>query len=551
MPYHVRGSRPRGCSLWAAARLDGVASVGPGVPGFADVLPHSTVDLPAVLDQRDRLVVSAFFGDHDSNVTIASKSRVLVHLEAERALGIKHVAANAEQMDEVIRIALGYVGADEDAVDEVLVAKWSAKYDLTGPIRIGRRTFTPVITGHHLNHIGTALPSGFDHCLVLCFDGWSEDGSTSMYLYDHGRLDRLAILDRTFLTGRVYGTATQMTVQPDFMTAHSSDTGKMLGLSAFGRHDAELAARIRADLDEINDAHEDGVDHLRKRFGLSDTYSPMPDEQRRHFAATVQKEWEEELLQVVTRFHSLSSRLALVGGCAMNVVANGRLANSGLFSDIFIPAMPSDAGQSLGAVWHRYPQLATPSPYLGRDYGIEATKASVMPMVDDLVAGRVVALYTGASESGPRALGNRSILAVPRSDEVRVRVSEEIKRRESYRPVAPMIRAEDLKRFFDGNLMSPYMTYAYVATAETMDRAPAIVHADGTSRVQTVAPDQHPFVHAVLTALEERGEAPVLLNTSMNVAGSPMVDTPDDARRFLEETAVDVVYLGDQRLVRP
>jgi carbamoyltransferase len=503
-----------------------------------------------MLDQRDRLVVSVFFGDHDSNVTVASRNRVLLHLEAERVLGIKHVAATAEQMDEVVRVALAHVGADEDAVDEVLVAKWSAKYELTGPIRIGRRTFTPVITGHHLNHIGTALPSGFDQCLVLCFDGWSEDGSTSMYLYDHGRLDRVAILDRTFLTGRVYGTATQMTVQPDFMTAHSSDTGKMLGLSAFGRHDPELASRIRADLDEINDAHEDGVDHLRRRFGLSDVYSRMPDEQRRNFAATVQKEWEEELLRVATRFHSLSSRLAMVGGCAMNVVANGRLANSGLFSDIFIPAMPSDAGQSLGAVWYRYPNLVTSSPYLGRHHGIEATKASVVPMVDDLTAGRVVAIYTDSSESGPRALGNRSILAIPRTDEVRVRVSEKIKGRESYRPVAPVTRAEDLQRFFDGAFTSPYMTYAYKAKAETMDRAPAIVHADGTSRVQTVTPDQHALLHAVLTALEERGEAPLLLNTSMNVAGSPMVDTPQEARQFLDETAVDVLYLGDERLVR-
>jgi carbamoyltransferase len=371
-----------------------------------------------------------------------------------------------------------------------------------------------------------------------------------MYLYDHGRLDRVAILDRTFLTGRVYGTATQMTVQPDFMTAHSSDTGKMLGLSAFGRHDPELASRIRADLDEINDAHEDGVDHLRRRFGLSDVYSRMPDEQRRNFAATVQKEWEEELLRVATRFHSLSSRLAMVGGCAMNVVANGRLANSGLFSDIFIPAMPSDAGQSLGAVWYRYPNLVTSSPYLGRHHGIEATKASVVPMVDDLTAGRVVAIYTDSSESGPRALGNRSILAIPRTDEVRVRVSEKIKGRESYRPVAPVTRAEDLQRFFDGAFTSPYMTYAYKAKAETMDRAPAIVHADGTSRVQTVTPDQHALLHAVLTALEERGEAPLLLNTSMNVAGSPMVDTPQEARQFLDETAVDVLYLGDERLVR-
>jgi carbamoyltransferase len=454
-------------------------------------------------------------------------------------------------MDEVVWAALRYLGADEDAVDEVLIARWSAKYDLAHPISIGRRKFTPVITGHHLNHIGTALPSGFNHCLVLCADGGSEDGATSMYLYDNGRVDRVAVLDHTFLTGRLYGTAAQMTVQPDFMTAHASDTGKMLGLSAFGRHDAVLASRIRTDLDEINRVHPEGVDHLRRRFGLSGIYSPMPDEQRRHFAATVQKEWEEELLQVAARFRSLSSHLALVGGCAMNVVANGRLANSDLYSDIFIPSMASDAGQSLGALWNRYPNLVTSSPYLGRNYGIEATKASVMSMVGDLAAGRVVAVYTGSSESGPRALGNRSILAVPRSNEVRVRVSEEIKGRESYRPVAPVIRAVDLRRFFDGSLMSPYMTYAYAAKAETMDRAPAIVHADGTSRVQTVTLDQHPFLYAVLTALEERGEAPLLVNTSMNVAGSPMVDTPHEARRFLGETAVDVLYLGDERLVRP
>ena len=500
---------------------------------------------------QGRLIISLFFGDHDSNVTVATRKRVLLHLEAERVLGLKHVAATAEQMDEVVQAALSYLGANEDVVGEVLVAKWSSKYDLAHPISIGRRKFTPVITGHHLNHIGTALPSGFDHCLVLCADGWSEDGATSMYLCDRGRVDRVAVLEHTFLTGRVYGTATQMTVQPDFMTANASDTGKMLGLSAFGCHDAALASRIRAHLDEFNRPYPEGVDHLRRRFGLSDIYSPMPDEQRRHFAATVQKEWEEELLEVAARFRSLSSRLSVVGGCAMNVVANGRLANSGLYQDIFIPAMPSDAGQSLGAVWNRYPETVTSTPYLGRHHGIEATETSVMSIVDDLAAGRVVAVYTGSSESGPRALGNRSILAVPRSPDVRVRVSEEIKGRESYRPVAPVIRAEDLGRFFDGSVMSPYMTYAYAAKAETRDRAPAIVHVDGTSRVQTVTPDQHPFLYAVLTVLEARGEAPLLANTSMNVAGSPMVDTPHEARGFLAETAVDVLYLGDQRLVRP
>ena len=498
----------------------------------------------------DQLVLSLFFGDHDSNVTIASRQGVLLHLEAERHLGIKHVAATGEQMDEVVAAALSHVGAGPDAVGEVLLARWSARYDLAQPVRVGGRELVPVITGHHLNHIGTALPSGFDHCLVLCADGWSEDGGASMYLYDRGRIDRVAVLDRTFLTGRVYGTATQMTVQPDFMTAHSSDTGKMLGLSAFGDHDPELAATIRANLDEINQAHPDGVDHLLKWFGLSGTYSRFPDEARRTFAATVQHEWEEELLRVAEQFRPLSSRIAVVGGCAMNVVANGRLANSGIYDDVYIPAMPSDAGQSLGAVWHRYPQTVTANPYLGRDHGVHATMGSAASMAADLSAGRVVALYTGRAESGPRALGNRSILALPSSTDVRVRVSEEIKGREAYRPVAPMIRDTDLARFFDGKIASPYMTYAYQARPETVERAPAVVHVDGTSRVQTLGPQQHPVLHAVLTGLEDRGEAPVLLNTSMNIAGSPMVDTPEDARRFLAETTVDVLYLGDERIVR-
>jgi carbamoyltransferase len=496
------------------------------------------------------LIVSVFFGDHDSNVAVASHDNLLVHLEAERVLGAKHVAASAEQMDTVVSTALNYVGADPELIDELLVARWKSKYDLAAPIRVASRSITPIVTGHHANHIGTAIPSGFDQCLILCADGGSEDGATSMYLYDHGRLDRIAVLDDTFLTGRVYGTVTQMTVQPDFITAHASDTGKMMGLSAYGTYDAELARRLRASLSEINRVHPEGVGHLRRQFGLSEVYGCMPDQLRRNLAATVQREWQDELLRVASDFRHLSPRLAIVGGCAMNVVANGRLAESGVFEDIFIPAMPGDSGQSIGAIWLRHPQLATRSPFLGRNFGIEASSASVPAMVSDLCAGGVVALYAGGSESGPRALGHRSILALPISQDVRVRVSEEIKRRESYRPIAPILREEDLRRFYGCNVASPYMSYAYKATDETAARAPAVVHADGSSRVQTVNPQQQPHMHSLLSALAERGAVPILANTSMNVAGEPMVDTPEEAERFFGATAVDVLYIGDRRFGR-
>lgn len=496
------------------------------------------------------LIISIYFGYHDSNVAIADHERILIHLEAERVLGEKHVAVTAEQMDGVVDTALEYVGATPTDIGEVLVARWQSKYDLSVPIRIGARSFIPVVTGHHANHIGTAVPSGFDQCLVLCADGGSEDGASSMYLYDHGRLDRIAVLDDTFVTGRIYGTATQMTIQPEFMKAHASDTGKMMGLSAFGNYDAELAKRLWAMLPEVNQMHPDGVGHLRREFGLSDVYERMPDQARCDFAATVQREWEDELLRVTGSFRHLSARLAIVGGCAMNVVANGRLANSGTFEEVFVPAMPSDSGQALGAIWSRYRHLATGNPFLGRHFGIEATAVSVPAVADDLSAGKVVAVYSGASESGPRALGNRSILALPTSDEVRVHVSEKIKRREPYRPIAPIVRAEDLSRFYEGKQPSPYMSFAYRAKDEVVTRAPAIVHVDGTSRVQTVTAQQQPFIYDVLTALADRGVIPILANTSMNVAGKPMVDTPEDARTFLETTPVDVMYLGDERLER-
>lgn len=498
----------------------------------------------------EKLILSLFFGDHDSNITIATKSRVLLHVEAERVFGEKHLCVTAEQMDELVQLSLQHLGAHEDDIEEVLVAKWSSKYDLAHPVRIGSRIFTPVITGHHQNHIGTARPSGFDQCLVLCADGWSEDGATSMYLYEQERLDRLALLEKSFLVGRVYATATQMTVQPNYWIADTSDTGKMMGLSAFGRYDRDLAKHIRARQEEFNTQHLDGVDDLLQEFGLSPTYAKEPDTARRDFAATVQTEWERELLAIARRFRPLSSRIALVGGCAMNVVANGRLANSGIFEDVFVPAMPADAGQSLGAIWARYPDAATQSAYLGRDHGITISQSSVQPMVDDLIAGRVLAIYSGPSESGPRALGNRSILALPRDEAIRIRISEDIKRREAYRPIAPMVRAVDLSRFFKASVMSPYMTYAFPAREETKARAPAIVHADGTSRVQTLCSTENPFLHAVLGELEARGETPILANTSMNVAGRPMVDTPDEAQQFFDETPVDVLYLGDTRLSR-
>lgn len=496
------------------------------------------------------MVLSVFFGDHDSSVAFGTDDGRLLHLEAERYFRIKHLAASADQMDQLIDVGLAYLGARPADVAEVLVARWSCKYDLSAPLAIGGRRIVPTVTGHHLNHVATSFPSGFKRSIVLCADGGSEDGATSLFHVVGDQVRRIAVLDQTALTGRVYGTATQMTIQPDFITAHASDTGKMMGLAAYGSVDPALVARVQDNLPQINRVHPGGVDHLRELFEIAPTYARWPDERRRNLAATVQRLWEDTLLDVAARYRHLEQQLSIVGGCAMNVVANGRLERSGLFSRVFVPAMPTDAGQSLGALWAAKPELASTSPYLGRDVGAVTPISLAMSMAEDLVSGRVIAVCSGRSESGPRALGNRSILALPSSEEVRVRVSEEIKGREAYRPIAPVIRAADLQRLFDGDTLSPYMSFAYQAREETRRLAPAIVHIDGTSRVQTVEPEQHPLLHAVLDSLESLGHLPVIANTSMNVAGDPMVDTEEEALDFFEKTPVDVMYLGNRRLAR-
>lgn len=497
----------------------------------------------------DGLTVSIFFGYHDSNVAIGDHERTLLHLEAERLLRRKHARASAEEMQLVVEAALRHVGASVADVTEVLLAEWASEFKLTGFELLGRDV-TPVVTGHHANHIACAFGVGFERGVALCADGGSEDGLTSLYEVRDQTLPlrRVACFDDSFVTGRTYGTVTQLVVQPSFLAAHATDAGKLLGLAAHGRRDEALRTLLLEHQAKLKRSHWGEVTDLLETFDLTSNYGrPWEDRRRRDLACTMQHEWESQLLQLLGE-HSEHRELAFVGGCAMNVVANGRLARAGLFDRVSIPFAPSDGGQALGALWMRRPHLATDDPFLGRGFGRDVPPDAAALIADDLLAGSTVALYHGRSESGPRALGHRSVLAVPDSLDVRRNLSERIKGREPYRPIAPVIRERDLHRFFHTTVPSPYMSFAHPASSELKQHAPAIVHADGTARVQTVTQSQEPVLHAVLDRLESAGRLPVLANTSMNTAGSPMVDTPDEASEFFRQTPVDVLWLGDERL---
>ncbi|HZB75840.1 MAG TPA: carbamoyltransferase C-terminal domain-containing protein [Solirubrobacteraceae bacterium] len=255
-------------------------------------------------------------------------------------------------------------------------------------------------------------------------------------------------------------------------------------------------------------------------------------------AASIQAVTEEVLLSAArwARARTGSRRLVLMGGLALNCVANARLAALALFDDIWIFPNPGDAGSSLGAAavvsggpvdWR--------GPYLGTRIDGEYPVAELL---GDLEADGIAAVANGRAEFGPRALGNRSLLADPRSPDVKPRL-DRIKGREAFRPFAPVVRAERAHDVFDLPMpRSPYMQFT--ARCRRPEELPAIVHADGTSRVQTVAPAEHPGLHELLVRWEERTGCPVLLNTSLNSRGEPLVDSAEDAARFARRERVPV-----------
>lgn len=256
-------------------------------------------------------------------------------------------------------------------------------------------------------------------------------------------------------------------------------------------------------------------------------------------AASVQAIMEEYIVNTVLwMYHNMpSDNLILMGGCALNCVANSRVASKKLYNNVWIMPNPGDAGSAIGAVAaYTGQRLNWESPYLGTDIDREL---DVDAIVKKLIAGEVVAVANGRAEFGPRALGNRSLLCDPRGPDAKDRMNA-LKRREAFRPFAPAILAEHADTYFDMPVVeSPYMQF--VARCRVPDILPGICHFDNTSRVQTVTKENNPKFRALLEAWYSASGCPILMNTSLNVKGEPLVNSWKDAQRWQEINNV-VVY---------
>lgn len=387
---------------------------------------------------------------------------------------------------------------------------------------------------HHESHAAAGyFSSPFQDAVVIVLDAIGEWGTISIGEYQGSDLTWLSQSGYPHSLGLLYTAFTQRCgLKPN------EEEYILMGMAAFG--DPKHVDRIKEDFIESIDP-ETGV-RLKENvhMGIGDWF---PEASREDIAASIQAVTEDVLLDIVkwTAARSASKNLVLMGGVALNCVANERIArfwseHSGRDDAVWIMPNPGDGGSSLGAAAAVYgDHVKWHGPYLGTDIDRELDIESAARA---LAEGEVIAVANGRAEFGPRALGNRSLICDPRGQHMKDKVNN-IKKRDLFRPFAPVVLEEHAGIYFEMPVArSPYMQF----TAPCRDSAayPAICHVDGSSRVQTLRQEQNPQFHELLTEFHRRTGCPMLLNTSLNIKGEPLVDTWEHAQRFSEKSGVAV-----------
>ena len=546
---------------------------------------------------------------HDRSVAVVKDGEILIAIEQERLDGIKHSVGSMLQAPQSLRqiqVPGDCIRYCLDALDLPLSAMATITANMPGQDHgpeILRGKFSRdisrlvrTIPSHHLAHAYSGYwPSGFQEALVLVADGsgstvyhpaegWRTE-SYSLYIAYDGCLKPLhlesveAHLAGLSTLGFVYDFISR---KAGFETSIGSaisypEAGKLMGLSAYGRsHEALLPwfqpieGEPRVSVSAYDIFLE--VAALEKTYDQGDG-SPYFRPWLVDLAYKVQKELEAALIHIVSvaKQQTGLNKLCMAGGVALNSVANQKIFNDCELEDIFVFPAAGDNGIAAGCALWAYAELeggtnrprlrkatlgSPPSPesfaQALRQYAelIEVQEKTTQGMVDSVAAalaeGSIVARFNAGAEFGPRALGHRSILADPMYARMKDVVNARVKFREAFRPFAPVIPLDRASEVFEITTGSPFMLLVVDVKKEFQALLPAITHADGTGRLQTCTKEDNPFLTALCNSLcELRGGVPVLLNTSFNVAGQPIVETPEEAISTFLSTDIDYLSLGD------
>lgn len=394
---------------------------------------------------------------------------------------------------------------------------------------------------HHYSHAAAGYyTSQFDDCVIVVLDAIGEFNTSTIWTGEKENIKLVHKDNYPFSFGLFYSAFTELLgLKPN------QEEYIMMGMAAYGNPERYF--------DQVNE-YFPKYNKQKYNFhkGIKDfNWGVVPcmvgqigtqyvkewfDQRNFDLAAAVQKVYEKRLIEYMryAKLITKKNQLVFMGGCALNCSANTRLWE--VFDDIWIMPNPGDAGSSLGAAAALYGKhLNWKTPYLGYDLGGEYPTNAI---VEGIKKDGIVAVATGRAEYGPRALGNRSILADPRDVSIKDKVNA-IKQRELFRPFAPVVLEEFASEWFEMDFTSPYMQYA--VKCKYPDKVPAVVHIDGTSRVQTVNKEQHPGLHMTLRKFYWDTGIPMLLNTSLNIKGQPLLNDEIDIIKWESEYGMKIL----------
>ena len=550
-----------------------------------------TTNAPYIIGFSDSL--------HDRSVCLLKGTELIVAIEEERLTRLKHGLPIYEKSRDnpalfsEMKLEDSPVSQTEPelkrCIEYCLNAAGIEEKDVSVFIGNSLHNFFPlrekaVFLNHHLAHAASAFyTSGFESAAILVADGYGDAVAPGVFetvAIGYGSGKRVEI-DR-MVTGKVskyYDMENSIGVFYRIGTILSGfgmlDEGKMMGLSAYGIpcYVNQINAFIKYNDEDVT------IDNESLWLSLSPELSRLKTfEDRSNVASSFQLVLQEIMLYYakIAYRKSPSKNLCLAGGVALNCVANNYIREKGDFENVYVLPAPGDNGISIGGAYYAAHTLLglertqrIQNPYMGQSYSQKDVLSALEDHLDELAYSHipddealakeiaeavgndeVVMVYNGGAEFGPRALGKRSIIASPKSVKTRDYINKYVKFREMFRPLAPMVVEEDVSEYFDINCPSPFMLFSPKAKDVTKKVAPAIVHVDGSARLQTINKDTYPMMHRVLSLLKEKSGVPIVLNTSFNGKDEPIVENPANALATFLKSPLNTLFMGSYMVTR-
>ena len=529
----------------------------------------------------------ALYGSHNAALAVEIDGKVVLVTELERIVNEKNQGLSQYKTFKADDILFYSKFLSKWVCDKFNVSEFDNVLYQNTDVNIGEETFhlekdfpakTYIHCKHHHSHAaGAFYQSPYDKALIFSFDGGGNDGCFNIYLAKRGK--ELQLLKQIthpastspheyldlglpyMLFGHYLGEIRQ---EIDVSAGNLTYPGKMMGLASYGNVREEwLEPLTKFFLTQMNGlTYEKPLAILGDEIGLVfDSKNRINGKDGQDLAASVQKAWEEVFLSYAKPFMKdwPDYPILITGGCALNIILNTRIKEE-FNKEVFIGPNPNDCGLAAGMLLNNIKpdepadltysglkllDIDTISEYIQNAHYCVSSFLDNDKLVDDLVKGKIVGVARGRSEHGPRALGNRSVLCNPQIPNMKDILNAKVKGREYYRPFAPVVRLEDVNKYFEFEGEARWMSFCPKVRKEYRDKLSEITHIDGTARVQTITSEQNPWLYEILTKMDKETGIGVLLNTSFNVAGKPILNTVRDAFDIFWRKELDALIIED------